>query len=57
MTGTTKIKITAVLEIENDLIEDQTTLIQELVNEFIKMKSGEYENIACGFVETAEIID
>ena len=54
---TTTIIVTAELAIDNDLIYDMATLRQELAGQFIKIKSGLYENIACGYVCAVSIPD
>jgi hypothetical protein len=53
---TTKVIVTAELEIENDLIYDKFSLLKDLDGEFIKIKSGAYDNIACGYVKIASLV-
>ena len=54
---TTKVIVTAELEIENGYIYDKFSLLTDLEGEFIKIKSGAYENIACGWVKLASIVE
>lgn len=52
---TTKIAITVTLEIDNRSIYDKETLIKDLIDQHVWVKSGLYENGAFGYVETAVI--
>lgn len=52
----TKVVITAELEIPNDMIIDEDTICDDIVDVFIKVKSGQYENIACGNVISASLV-
>ena len=54
---TTTVIITAELEIDNDMIYDRATLEQELVGQFVKIKSGLYDNVACGNVSSVRVPD
>lgn len=45
----TKVIITAELEIDDDYL-NESPLADDLVGEFVKVKSGAYENVACGWI-------
>jgi hypothetical protein len=51
----TTVIITAELEIEDDLIYDKHTLVQDLLGQYIKIKSGGYENVAAGNVTSVSV--
>ena len=48
-----KIKITAIFEVD----EYEDIDIKKIMNQWIKIKSGEYENRLMGFIVSTEIID
>ena len=50
MSTLTKITVLVELEIENNLINDDSALESDLVGEFVKVKSGTYENIGIGHI-------
>lgn len=52
----TVFKITATIQIETGYIYDQDTLLEDLKGEFIKVKSGCYENLAFGDINTVELV-
>lgn len=52
----TKVLITAELEIPSDVIWDEETVCNDLVGAFTKIKSGQYENMACGNVISASLV-
>lgn len=55
--NTITVKITATLEFENLYGDDTNQIVKDLIGEFIKIKSGLYENVACGNVDTAEVVE
>jgi len=45
-----KIIITSEMEIDDDFIDSKDTLKDDLLGEFVKIKSGLYDNMLCGHV-------
>lgn len=45
-----KVKATVELEVPKDIVEDVGKLREELTGEFVKVKGGQYENIAFGYI-------
>lgn len=50
------VRVVATLAVPYDVVEDEKTLAADICHEFIKVKGGLYENIAFGFVDSAEVI-
>lgn len=51
------VRVVSSIQIEYDLIQDASGLHADLVGEYIKIKSGAFENIADGYVDSIEVLD
>ena len=49
------LNIEAEIEIEDDFVGDDQTVVADLLGEVIKVKSGAYENIAVGNISKAAV--
>lgn len=56
-TKTIMFTITATLEIDEDMVYDKAGLRDEILGHFVKIKSGLYDNAACGYVTDVIIAD
>lgn len=45
-----KVEATVELEVPKDIVDDVDKLSEELIGIFIKVKEGQYENIAFGYI-------
>lgn len=52
----TTVRVVATLQIESYLINDISALSDDLVGEYIKIKSGYFENVASGDVDSIEVV-
>lgn len=52
----TTIIVTAELSLETELIYDKDTLSKDLLGEWIKVKSGLYENLAAGCISSVKVV-
>lgn len=53
-----EVRVYVTLNIPADMVEDISlaALAEDLVGEFIKVKSGLYENLACGHIESIQSV-
>lgn len=49
------LNIEAEVEIEDDFVVDDQTVVADLLGEVIKVKSGAYENVAVGNISKAVV--
>jgi hypothetical protein len=54
--GFMELTITANLTIDDDMVYEESEVIKELTDSFLKIKSGLYENIAFGYVTSVQTI-
>lgn len=52
-----KVEATVEIEVPKDIVEDVERLGRELTNELVKVKGGQYENIAFGFITAINSIN
>ena len=51
-----KVRAIVELEVPKDIVDDVEKLSGELTGEFVKVKGGQYENIAFGFITAIDNI-
>lgn len=49
------LKITAEIDVEDNFVEDDQTIVEDLLGEVVKVKSGVYENIAVGNISSVVV--
>ena len=48
------VKATIEIEVPKDIVDDVKKLSEDLIGEFVKVKGGQYENIAFGYITNTE---
>lgn len=52
---TVKLKLIVYVDVDQELIQDEKTLLSDLKGEFVKVKSGTYENMLVGDIVSATV--